>query len=491
MKNLMILPFILYICINTIFAQGGKTSLYFAGGNDIVWCGNDSTLGIQDAITLEAWIKSDGPNHSWARILDKFNFHARQGYNLVRRDGTGSIRIDAFTTDNAQHPCDGVSYVFDNNWHYVATTFNGTEFITYIDGKIENKKILDTQKRIKICPEHFAIGNGWDGATWFPYRGQIDEARVWDEAVDSSTIRYWMHRDITKQHPYYEHLMAYWKFNEGGGSVTFDSSAQSNHGTLSEMDTLTVWLNSSIPLATDMTNQLHNLSAVWAGSDSAWSSIFFIKGNNFNNNASVLFGHDNGTVEWIDSGVPGNKNILNRLNRVWRVEAYDTMKAKIMFDLSVLPYGHEENLTILVDSDGEFENADTLNGIIDSSRSVFIVSDTTIQHCYYYTIGARENLLSLEKITDSDLPKTFHLHQNYPNPFNPSTTIEFTLHKTDFIELLVYNILGKNVSTLVSNRLNCGNYAYKFDGGNLVSGVYYYRIEAGNFVETRKMVYLK
>jgi hypothetical protein len=89
------------------------------------------------------------------------------------------------------------------------------------------------------------------------------------------------------------------------------------------------------------------------------------------------------------------------------------------------------------------------------------------------------------------IPAYLTLKQNYPNPFNPSTTIEFTLPKTEYVELKVYNLLGKEVSTLVSIKLIKGNHTYTFDGDNLASGVYYYKIEAGNFVQTRKMIYLK
>jgi predicted GH43/DUF377 family glycosyl hydrolase len=88
-------------------------------------------------------------------------------------------------------------------------------------------------------------------------------------------------------------------------------------------------------------------------------------------------------------------------------------------------------------------------------------------------------------------PTKYVLMHNYPNPFNPSTTIEFTLPKSEFVELKIYNILGEEISTLVSKKLNQGNHTYTFVGNNLASGVYYYRLEAGNFVQTRKMIYLK
>jgi hypothetical protein len=83
------------------------------------------------------------------------------------------------------------------------------------------------------------------------------------------------------------------------------------------------------------------------------------------------------------------------------------------------------------------------------------------------------------------------LRQNYPNPFNPSTTIEFTLPKSEFVELKIYNILGKEVSTLVSNKLNQGNHTYQFKGKNLASGIYYYQLVAGDYREVKKMILIK
>ena len=88
-------------------------------------------------------------------------------------------------------------------------------------------------------------------------------------------------------------------------------------------------------------------------------------------------------------------------------------------------------------------------------------------------------------------PAKFRLNQNYPNPFNPSTTIEFQIPKSQFVRLKVFNILGKEVSTLISKKLNQGNYTFQFDGKNLASGVYYYQLVAGDYREVRKMILLR
>jgi len=91
------------------------------------------------------------------------------------------------------------------------------------------------------------------------------------------------------------------------------------------------------------------------------------------------------------------------------------------------------------------------------------------------------------------------LSQSYPNPFNPSTTIEFSLPQTGFVTLKVYNILGEVVATLVNEELNVGTYTTQWNASGVASGVYLYRLQAGNpsagsdqsFVETKKMVLLR
>jgi predicted GH43/DUF377 family glycosyl hydrolase len=100
-------------------------------------------------------------------------------------------------------------------------------------------------------------------------------------------------------------------------------------------------------------------------------------------------------------------------------------------------------------------------------------------------------ITGLCKTENLSAPDNYVLKQNYPNPFNPTTTIEFDLPKTVQVSLKVFNILGEEVITLVSDRLSAGSYSYDWDASNLASGVYLYRLQAGDYVETRKMVLMK
>jgi hypothetical protein len=90
-----------------------------------------------------------------------------------------------------------------------------------------------------------------------------------------------------------------------------------------------------------------------------------------------------------------------------------------------------------------------------------------------------------------DGPRVYKLSQNYPNPFNPSTTIEFTIPKSEFVSLKVYNLLGQIVTELVSKQLDVGDYTYEWSAGDMASGIYYYRLEAGDFQQVKKMVLMK
>jgi len=91
----------------------------------------------------------------------------------------------------------------------------------------------------------------------------------------------------------------------------------------------------------------------------------------------------------------------------------------------------------------------------------------------------------------NEIPKEFKLIQNYPNPFNPITKIRFDLPKNVNVKLTIYDMLGREVETIVNEHLNAGRYEVAFDGTKYTSGVYYYRFNAGEFVETKKMILVK
>ena len=101
-----------------------------------------------------------------------------------------------------------------------------------------------------------------------------------------------------------------------------------------------------------------------------------------------------------------------------------------------------------------------------------------------------DNPIGIQPIS-TEVPKRFELKQNYPNPFNPVTNIEFSIVKGGFVNLVIFNALGQQVSTLVNQDLKAGSYKYDFNASGLPSGTYYYRLTSGDFTQTNKMILVK
>jgi hypothetical protein len=105
---------------------------------------------------------------------------------------------------------------------------------------------------------------------------------------------------------------------------------------------------------------------------------------------------------------------------------------------------------------------------------------------FLFTVGTMSGIT-----TNSEIPKEFKLFNNFPNPFNPSTKIKFDIPTPTLVKLTVYNILGKEVTNLVNENMSAGSYSVEFSADNYSSGVYFYRIETSDYVETKKMLLLK
>ena len=110
---------------------------------------------------------------------------------------------------------------------------------------------------------------------------------------------------------------------------------------------------------------------------------------------------------------------------------------------------------------------------------------------------AKEILFFFDQLTnniqheETKILKNFTLHQNYPNPFNPTTTIQFSIPQRSYVTLKVFDLLGREVATLVEGEYPQGSYKVDWRAENNSTGIYFYKIMAGDFVETKKMVVMK
>jgi len=123
-------------------------------------------------------------------------------------------------------------------------------------------------------------------------------------------------------------------------------------------------------------------------------------------------------------------------------------------------------------------------------NSITVLRQAAVEVWNYYKTCYTTIPLGINN-TNTEVPTSYNLEQNYPNPFNPMTNIKFQMPNSGFVQLKIFNLLGQEVATLVNEKLQPGTYKVDWDATNYPSGVYYYKLIAGDYAETKKMVLIK
>jgi photosystem II stability/assembly factor-like uncharacterized protein len=208
-------------------------------------------------------------------------------------------------------------------------------------------------------------------------------------------------------------------------------------------------------------------------------------------NASTGFivgGWTNSTIIRSDDA---GENWVNLLDSAFGVRLYSGSFLDVNRGLVVGRYG-----TILRTVDGGYNWLSETSG-----TNVYLYGVQYMDSVAAYAVGENGvilstlNLIGINPIS-SEVPERFSLYQNYPNPFNPVTIIKFDIPPSKgargmMVRLLIYDILGRELTALVNEELKPGTYEVSWDGSNYPSGVYFYRLTAGDYTETRKMILLK
>lgn len=136
----------------------------------------------------------------------------------------------------------------------------------------------------------------------------------------------------------------------------------------------------------------------------------------------------------------------------------------------------------------EFDSGNAL--AVDNAGNVYVTGGSdNPNNTDFFTIKY-SSTIGIQQVS-SEIPQKFTLEQNYPNPFNPNTKIKFSVPQYSFVKIAVYNASGKMVEILVSENLSSGTYETDFDAANYASGIYFYKLETGNYNQTRKMILVK
>jgi len=185
----------------------------------------------------------------------------------------------------------------------------------------------------------------------------------------------------------------------------------------------------------------------------------------------------------VQPGTKGNEINITVAN-VSETNPATNVSVTLIKKSSSLNFSKEEESIEIIETKAEAEALFTF----DVERNTPVSRKDTIDFMITDGMGI---MMTKQFIFSYTGPKEFKLEQNYPNPFNPSTTIQYQLPQDARVTLKVYDILGSEVATLVNEEHEAGYKEVQFNGSNLASGMYVYRLQAGDYVSTKKMMLLK
>jgi hypothetical protein len=207
---------------------------------------------------------------------------------------------------------------------------------------------------------------------------------------------------------------------------------------------------------------------------SAWSQIWSFEVTD----AFITLNTPDGGEVWS----MGSENIIR-----WETNITDSVRLDLLYGQQIIrtvvdtTFGYPSAYRWLIPNDLT----------VDTSYKIIIVSIT--DSSIIDTSDASFSIIppSGVEIVNPDIPDEYYLFQNYPNPFNPTTRINYQIPELSFVILKVYDVLGNEITTLVNEEKSIGSYEVKFESNKLPSGIYFYQLQAGSYVETKKMVLLK
>ena len=428
---------------NIVFSQGSNYALLFNGVDNFVSVAHNNVFNVSK-VTLEAWIyweETDGSNVDFVigKSLEQFEIHTGGGSGTfgLRFIPTAGVYLDA-----------PAGIISTNNWYHIAFEYDPSSsfakgYINGVEVALTNHGTNPVTTSIITSSNDFNIAKRIDNSYYF--KGKIDEIRIWNTIRTGEEINANMNSELTGSET---GLIAYYKMSNGSGSTLDDNQVNGwNSGTIAGA----TWIISDAPLpveltsftanyvggkvlinwqtATEVNNYGFQVERKKAKKESeTWEKIGFVQGSGNSNSPKNYLFIDNLAHAHNLTLNPGNEVIQYRLKQI--------------------------------DFDGRYEYSNIAEVKVEA-------------------------------------PKQFALEQNYPNPFNPTTTIKYSIPSLETTRRLVsttlkiYDILGREVATIVNEQKAPGTYEVKFNASELASGVYFYKLSAGSFSLSKKMNIIK
>jgi hypothetical protein len=438
-----------YFCIaalnDTYYARSNELNLMTyssSPGNALKFDGNDDFVEIPYAaelnpavFTYEFWARVDGGTGTYRSPLSTRFWDwgsSFYGVNFYATEGN----VWEFTWGGGADA--GHWYGFAGpavevgKWTHLAATCDGTHMRFYINGTLRGDTTL-AYAPTPYATIPFRFGSIADDLNAFFY-GAIDEVRVWNVARSAEEIQNTMNTPFTEGQT---NLVGYWQMNEATGTVVRDL-AGSNNGSLInfEFDVTDGWISSDNAMPAELVS--FTATPKGRGVELAWKTATEV--NNYGFDIEKRMKDELGIMNWVKLGFVEGRGTTNAPQSYSFID--NSASGTVAYRLKQ------------IDRDGSFEYSNQVE----------------------VTVAA---------------PVEFALMQNHPNPFNPSTSIRYQVAAPGHVSLKVYDILGKEVATLVNGMQDAGAKIAKLDASQLPSGIYFYTLRTSNFTATKKMLLLK
>ena len=369
MKKFAIL-IICFILTSSAFTQNAEKTLQFDGTDDFVRI--SSNFGITSSYTIEFWFKTSATTASclFGQANNTPPTTPGSFIPVIGITSTGTLRAESWTS--AIGAITTTALYNDGKWHHVAFITSATNQILYVDGTLIGSRTGTLNIAFWSTTQ---IGTGYDASSsrlggtagWKYINANIDEVRIWNDTLSFNTIKDWCYRPVNSSHPYYSNLVAYYNLDEGSGTNAYDSSSNSYTGTLTNFASSGVWIASYAPFASFPSNCLNNLAAIWPAKNSNSSSIMSLT-DTISGNAYVVFGHNNGYLNYNSSNKPSV--IKKRLSRYWRIEKEGTLNGTVIFNYTGIDTTGFFTFKLLSDNDTNFSNATIISGVKKGNSSI-------------------------------------------------------------------------------------------------------------------------
>jgi subtilisin-like proprotein convertase family protein len=472
---------------------------YFPGGaNDYIRIPDNNIFDRTVSGTIDGWIYA---NNGTSTIISKGASPGEMTFRVFLSGGNLSLAIGAFNVTGPP--------VLLNNWNHIAVTwsFSGAMCTMrfYVNGIMTGPAVNTITMGINSSP--VIVGNSQ--LTNTPFNGYMDELRLWNRALTADEIRAYMFVSAKQGSAFFQSsLLACWNFEGNLNTTTsiVDINGTFNIGVPNKCRLSGYW-NENVTGAISGSFVPHPTTINRRDNDNAFPVGYAVR----TPQKYLIF-----NVSTYDTiNIPGNVSLTDievflsvhqpYINSTTATLTAPNGQERILLNNNGGPGGSA--LTFLKDGSPSLSSFNSpWSHLAAPNQALGTFNNTNVQGRWILKItngavgytgrllgwGLRiNNTVSAIQQISNNIPGEYKLYQNYPNPFNPETVIKFDMPKDADVKIIVFDMLGRKVTTLVNEFKQAGSYEINFDASGLSSGMYFYKIETGGFADTKKLLLIK